>query len=63
MARYVWVILADSPRDGGWVRWGGQFATFADAARFLAFALQLAAGGGSLGDYVGIVVRPTIAFR
>jgi len=63
MARFVWVIKALSPRDGGWVRWAcggmGHFETEEDAWRFVIAMWGVAVAAG---DYETMDVVRTIAF-
>ena len=60
MPRYAWVIVALSPRDGGWVRFGNQCRSEElgwKAVEFLWDLMVLA------GDYVTVDVKKTISFR
>ena len=65
MARFVWIVLALSPRDGGWQRLGvpgpfpRHFPTQEMAWEFVELMWDLFVEAG---DYVTIDVRKTIAF-
>lgn len=58
MERCVWIGEAYSPRDGGWVRWGCHFHSFALALEFLRAFEPLI----DYRDYFGFRVLRTIAF-
>ena len=61
MARYIWVVRALSPRDGGWVRCIGKwFKSEEDAWEMV---LQFWPLMVNAGNYVTIEVVKTIAFR
>ena len=59
-ARYVWIVIALSPRDGGWVRMFGKFRTENDAWRAVHWFLPLMELAG---DYVSVDVVKTISFH
>ena len=56
MAKYVYVVYAESPRDGGFVRIFGHFQVEKLAWEAVEFVEWT-------GDYIGVEVRRTIAFR
>ncbi len=60
MAKYVYVVYAESPRDGGFVRIFGHFQTEKLAWEAVEFVWDLMVLAG---DYIGVEVRRTIAFR
>ena len=59
MARFVWIVLVYSPRDGGWVRLADHFRSGEMAWQFvvLMWDMMIAAG-----DYETVDVKKTIAF-
>ena len=60
MARYVWVVKAYSPRDGGWVRWFKNFANERDAWMAVEMFWSLAVLSD---DYETVDIVKTIAFH
>ena len=60
MPRYVWIVLAFSPRDGGWVRIFEQFNVQRKAWQAVIFFWPVMVLSG---DYETMEVKRTIAFR
>ena len=60
MARYVWVVKAYSPRDGGWVRWFKGFDNEREAWEAVEMFWSLAVLSG---DYETVDIVKTIAFH
>ena len=61
MARFVWVVRALSPRDGGWVRClAKMFLSEEDAWKMVLIVWEFMVNAG---DYVTIEVVKTIALR
>ena len=59
-ARYCYIVLADSPRDGGWVRLFNSFPSRKDALKAVEFCsplMQLSR------DYVAIQIVKSIVFK
>jgi hypothetical protein len=59
MARYVFVVRALSPRDGGWVRIGGHCPSERLALEFIELFWGLLVDHG---DFVAVEIVRTIAF-
>ncbi len=60
MARYVWIVRAFSPRDGGWVRVFGSFRSEQLAWNAIEFFWEMIVESG---DYESLEVKRTISFR
>ena len=60
MPRCVWIVLAFSPRDGGWMRIFDTFKVQRYAWQAVEFFWQLMVLHG---DYETVEVKRTIAFR
>ena len=60
MARYVWITKGFSPRDGGWVRFGGGWRNEEDAWQSVQLLWPLIVLSA---DYVTVDVVRTIKFR
>ena len=60
MPHYVWIVRADSPHDGGWVRLFGSFRSEALAVHAVRLFTPMMA---ATGDYGEVEVRKTISFR
>ena len=58
MARLVWIVLAYSPQDGGWVRMGGHFRSRETGWQFVELMWELMIHAG---DYETVDVKKTIA--
>ena len=58
MARLVWIVLAYSPRDGGWVRMGGHFRSRETGWQFVELMWELMIHAGY---YETVDVKKTIA--
>ena len=59
MARYVWVVRALSPRDGGWVRMGEYFPTEQAGWEYIELFWVMFVLAG---DYITLDVVRTIRF-
>ena len=60
MAKFVWVVRALSPRDGGWVRWFGHFRSETDAWLLIEMFWEMMVRAA---DYTTLKVVKTISFQ
>ena len=59
MPRYAFIVKVLSPRDGGWLRWGGYWATEEDAWQFIQIVFDVMVLHG---DYLTVNVQRVIRF-
>ena len=59
MVRFVWIVLAYSPRDGGWVRMGEHLPSRETAWQFVVLMWEFIILAR---DYDTVDVKKTIAF-
>jgi len=60
MAKYVWIVQAFSPRDGGWVRVFNQFPSEKRAWETIGWFWPMFVDAG---DYESLEVKGTVSFN